>query len=128
MLNSFLQFLEESNSTDSLVIATTNHPELLDRALFRRFDDILEYSLPDSDGIKAVLNTYLHAYITKRIAWTKIVEAANGLSQAELSRAASEVVKEMILSGSKQASVEAITATLKERHALRDAISGLTPA
>ena len=47
VLNSFLQFLEESNSTDSVVVAATNHPELLDRALFRRFDDILEYSLPD---------------------------------------------------------------------------------
>lgn len=127
VLNSFLQFLEEPNSTDSLVLATTNHPELLDRALFRRFDDILEYSLPDAEGIKAVLNSYLHAYIPKRTSWAKIVEAANGLSQAELSRAASEVVKEMILGSNKQASVETITTALKERHALRDAISGLTP-
>jgi len=37
VLNSFLQFLERDES-DSLVIAATNHPELLDRALFRRFD------------------------------------------------------------------------------------------
>lgn len=128
VLNSFLQFLEESNSTDSLVVATTNHPELLDRALFRRFDDILEYSLPDAESIRAVLNTYLYAYIPKRISWTKIVEAADGLSQAELSRAASEVVKELILSGSKQASIEMIKAALKERHVLKDSMSGLTTA
>ncbi|WP_248769476.1 ATP-binding protein [Pseudomonas sp. MWU12-2345] len=128
VLNSFLQFLEESNSTDSLVVATTNHPELLDRALFRRFDDILEYSLPDADGIKAVLNRYLHAYIPKRSSWVKVIEAGSGLSQAELSRAASEVVKEMILGSVKQASVETIVSALKERHALRNAMSGLTPA
>lgn len=128
VLNSFLQFLEESNSTDSLVIATTNHPELLDRALFRRFDDILEYSLPDADGIKAILNRYLHAYIPKRASWAKIIAAGTGLSQAELSRAAGEVVKEMILGSESQASVETIVAALKERHALKNAMSGLAQA
>ena len=33
VLNSFLQFMEEPNTTDSLIIGATNHPELLDRAL-----------------------------------------------------------------------------------------------
>ncbi|SOB49519.1 AAA family ATPase [Pseudomonas lundensis] len=127
VLNSFLQFLEESNSTDSLVVATTNHPELLDRALFRRFDDILEYDLPDSEGIKAVLSSFLHSHLPKRISWVKIIEVATGLSQAELSRAASEVLKEMILGDIKQVSAEIIINALKERHALRDTMSGLTP-
>ncbi|OCW30135.1 ATP-binding protein [Pseudomonas aylmerensis] len=126
VLNSFLQFLEESNSTDSLVVATTNHPELLDRALFRRFDDILEYELPDSEGIKAVLSSFLCPYLPKRFSWGKIVDAAVGLSQAELSRAASEVIKEMILGDVKQIAVDVIIRALKERHALREAMSGLS--
>lgn len=42
VLNSFLQFLERDTS-ESLIIAATNHPKLLDRALFRRFDDIIGY-------------------------------------------------------------------------------------
>src|SRR3546814_8583690 len=50
ILNSFLQFLEEDRS-ESLIVATTNHPEILDRALFRRFHLILEYSLPEPDLI-----------------------------------------------------------------------------
>ena len=36
VLNSFLQFLEKDTS-NSLIVAATNHPEMLDRALFRRF-------------------------------------------------------------------------------------------
>ena len=32
---------------DSLIVAATNHRQMLDRALFRRFDDVIEYSLPD---------------------------------------------------------------------------------
>ena len=33
VLNSFLQFMEEENSTDSLVICSTNHPSLLARII-----------------------------------------------------------------------------------------------
>ena len=46
VLNSFLQFIEQDTS-DSLIVAATNSPRLLDRALFRRFDDVLYYSRPD---------------------------------------------------------------------------------
>src|SRR3546814_4209569 len=46
ILNSFLQMVEQDDS-DSLVIAATNHVGILDRALFRRFDDVIEYDLPD---------------------------------------------------------------------------------
>ena len=45
VLNSFLQMIEQDHS-HSLVIAATNHPGILDSALFRRFDDILHYDLP----------------------------------------------------------------------------------
>jgi SpoVK/Ycf46/Vps4 family AAA+-type ATPase len=45
VLNSFLMFIEQDNST-SLIIAATNHPQSLDYALFRRFDDLLEFELP----------------------------------------------------------------------------------
>ncbi|WP_458737089.1 AAA family ATPase [Pseudomonas chlororaphis] len=127
VLNSFLQFLEEENSTDSLVLATTNHPELLDRALFRRFDDIIEYSLPDSDGIRAALEMRMHAYLPKRAPWTKLIATANGLSQAEITRAASEIIKDVILQGDKHASTEAIIKALKERHTLKETMSGLNP-
>ena len=54
VLNSFLQFLEGDDS-DSLIIAATNHPELLDPALYRRFDDVIEYSLPDSEIARRIL-------------------------------------------------------------------------
>lgn len=126
VLNSFLQFLEEPNSTDSVVIATTNHPEILDRALFRRFDDILEYALPNADGIKSVLQTRLHDYLPRRMAWSKVTGAAAGLSQAEITRAATEVVKGLILSNEGQLSIEALIAALNERHTLRETMSGIS--
>ena len=48
VLNSFLQFIEQDTS-DSLIIAATNNPKLLDQALYRRFDDVLYYDLPDEN-------------------------------------------------------------------------------
>lgn len=45
MLNSFLQILEE-DASDSVIVAATNHPALLDNALFRRFDTVMDFALP----------------------------------------------------------------------------------
>ena len=46
VLNSFLQMIEQDRS-HSMVMAATNHPGILDRALFRRFDDILHFEMPE---------------------------------------------------------------------------------
>lgn len=125
VLNSFLQFLEEPNSTDSLVIAATNHPELLDRALFRRFDDILEYSLPDRSAIQSLLETRLNAFRPNRVAWAKVVEAASGLSQADLARAADEVIKSAILRDEKTVTTEDLIGALRDRRAVRETVAGI---
>ncbi len=51
VLNSFLQMIE-SDDSDSILVAATNHVDLLDHALFRRFDDIIEYQLPKKKEVK----------------------------------------------------------------------------
>ena len=45
ILSSFLQMLEQDDSK-SLIVCATNHTEILDSALFRRFDDVMHYPLP----------------------------------------------------------------------------------
>lgn len=70
ILNSFLQFLEEDES-DGLVVAATNHPELLDPALFRRFDDVIEYALPSVEVATGILQARLSSFDTRDIDWKK---------------------------------------------------------
>ncbi len=45
VLNAFLQFIDQDES-ESLIVAATNNPKLLDSALFRRFDDVLYFQHP----------------------------------------------------------------------------------
>lgn len=54
VLNSFLQFLELDES-DSIIVAATNHPKILDRALFRRFDAVIEYVMPAREIAEKVM-------------------------------------------------------------------------
>ena len=125
VLNSFLQFLEEGNATDSLVVAATNHPELLDRAVIRRFDEIIEYGLPDGDGVRAMLKHRLGRMAGRSLAWNRIVPLTEGLSQAELARVADEATKEAILAGRKCVNTEEVLAALNARRAMREAVTDI---
>ena len=116
VLNSFLQLLEKDNS-QSLIVAATNHPELLDRALFRRFDDVVEYKLPDPKLAEEILRRKLAMFQTADIVWSRILPEAEGLSQAELVRASEEAAKKAVLGGSTRITSEALIAAVHERKA-----------
>ncbi len=96
VLNSFLQFLEKEES-ESLIIAATNHPKLLDPALFRRFDDVIHFDLPAPSIAEGILKARLSAFDTTGMPWKDVVQATSGLSQAEVSRAADDAAKRAIL-------------------------------
>jgi SpoVK/Ycf46/Vps4 family AAA+-type ATPase len=96
ILNSFLQFLEEDES-ESLIIATTNHRELLDSALFRRFHLLLEFRLSDERQIIETMKVRLLTFDTTEINWTEVAGAALGLSNADVIRAAEDAARRAIL-------------------------------
>lgn len=116
VLNSFLQFLENDDGP-SLIIAATNHPEILDRAVFRRFDDVISYGLPDPEIARGILETHLAAFDIEGIEWPSVLEATAGLSQAEVSRAADEAAKIAVLADSDEIRTPTLLSTLAERRA-----------
>jgi SpoVK/Ycf46/Vps4 family AAA+-type ATPase len=123
VLNSFLQFMEESNATDSVVVAATNHPELLDRALLRRFDDIIEYGLPSADEAVALIQSRLGKLKPRTGSWSRVAEQADGLSYGELARAADEAVKVAIMADRQKARVADVEVALQSRRAMRDVMT-----
>ena len=96
VLNSFLQMIEHDQS-NSLIIAATNHPEVLDNALFRRFDDVVEYHLPTPAQALDLIRSRLGRFIPKPFKKDGLVEQAEGLSYAEICRAVDESIKEAIM-------------------------------
>lgn len=96
VLNSFLQFLEQDES-DSLVLGATNHVGLLDRALFRRFDAVLEYALPSAEIAASVMKARLGLLDASGIDWNFASKQAEGLSHAEIAMACEQAAKNAIL-------------------------------
>lgn len=114
ILNSFLQFIE-TDASDSIIIAATNNPKMLDKALFRRFDDVIHYELPDDYQISKLFEYKLDGYIQENVCSHEVIEAARGLSHAELSLVADDAIKESILYGNDITSLMLIS-LLNERH------------
>ena len=116
VLNSFLTLLEKDTSS-SLIVAATNHPEMLDKALFRRFDDVIEYQLPDAALAAEILARKLAMFETAGVEWPLVFREAEGLSHSELSRASEEAAKRAVLEGSTRIATEVLIAALRERKA-----------
>lgn len=114
VLNSFLQFLEEDPS-DSVIVAATNHPQLLDNALFRRFDSVLTFPLPSDESVQSIVQNRLSQFRTSSLSWKRIVPAARGLSHAEISVASENAAKRTVLSGRSQILTDDLVVALNQR-------------
>ncbi len=68
----------EQDDSHSLIIGATNHPEILDNALFRRFDDLLHYELPDEEHIASALKSRLSRVAVKNTSWKRLAKKALG--------------------------------------------------
>ena len=113
-LNSILQLLDEDDS-DALVIAATNHPELLDPAMFRRFDGSIEYDLLPRERIREVFVKALLPFDLTRVDWKPVEEAAVGLSQAEMIRTAEDAARDAVLNHDATLDTGIMVSAIRER-------------
>lgn len=119
VLNSFLMFIEHYSGT-SLVVAATNHGHTLDTALFRRFDDLIEFQLPDEKLLEETIRRRLAAGPSKpRVNFTQTVEEAKGMSFGEVVKACDEALKEGLLRGRVELKTPDLVRALRERRAFQ---------
>lgn len=114
VLKSFLMFIEQ-DASNSLIIAATNHPQILDHALFRRFDEILEFTPPTPDLIREAVRNRLVGIKTDKLKWEDIQKAAEGLSFADIVRACDESAKKAILDDDALITTDSLNAALESR-------------
>lgn len=118
VLNSFLQFLERDDS-ESLIVAATNFVGMLDEALFRRFDDVITYELPDKTLVRRLVENRLSSFSLEGVKWGEVGLAARGLSHAEVARACDDAARGAVLSGETVVRNESLTTALKARGGMR---------
>lgn len=118
ILNSFLQMIEQDDSS-SLIVCATNHIEILDHALFRRFDDVVRYELPEDEEIITLFKNRLKPYVAKNFPWKKLSTVSQGLSSAEITRAAEESIKEMLIHGQEIITFSSVEEAILDRKNMR---------
>jgi SpoVK/Ycf46/Vps4 family AAA+-type ATPase len=115
VLNAFLQMIEHDTS-DSLIIAATNNLSILDKALFRRFDDVLLYDLPTQEEIILLISNRLGQFKGEDGSVISVAECAEGLSHADIARACDDAIKEAILNDEEKVSLSFLRRMLEDRH------------
>ena len=115
-LNMFLQLIEQDTS-DSIIVAATNHGASLDFALFRRFDDVIRYTAPDEAQIDALLRNRLALMAPNDLNWSKLIPYAVGLSHSEITRACEDAIKDAILDDQENVTEKSVCIHLQERTA-----------
>lgn len=100
VLSTFLQLIENDNS-DSIIVAATNYEHMLDNALFRRFDDVVEFPRPSVSLLAEFLKRRLQFVVQSDadISWEGVAKEAKGLSFADMERASADALKTMLMNG-----------------------------
>ena len=93
LVNLLLNLLEDYNAP-GILIATTNFEGIIDHALFRRFDDIIEMPKPEQEQILKILRQTLSSInISKKLSWNKIAKSMEGVSSATVVKIANDAAK-----------------------------------
>ena len=117
ILNSFLQMLEQDDS-NSVIVCATNHAQMLDHALFRRFDEVIKYHLPDKEEIISLFRSRLVSYVGKRFSWVKLAEKAAGLSSAEVTLAAHNAIKDLLIHEYEAITLDMVMSAIEDRRSM----------
>ncbi len=121
VVNTFLQMLDDF-SGPSLIVAATNHEDILDSAIWRRFEEVLVFELPTVAQIKGVLSIKLQG-VRRNFEYTKpIVDLFKNISHADIERILKRSIKDMLLDGEEFLNLEHIKNALKDEKARKKSL------
>jgi SpoVK/Ycf46/Vps4 family AAA+-type ATPase len=95
VVNAFLQLLDRY-SGPSLIVAATNHESVLDYALWRRFDEVIEVPRPTPDETLELLRTELRSSLDERTV-RSAAEKLAGLPHAAAERVGRDALRTALL-------------------------------
>jgi SpoVK/Ycf46/Vps4 family AAA+-type ATPase len=95
VVTAFLQLLDDF-SGNSLVLAASNHPTLLDAAVWRRFDEVVDFRLPTQAEIVSLIQIKLRA-TRHRMPTRELARQMKGFSHAEVELVCHDALRRAIL-------------------------------
>ncbi|WP_432544805.1 AAA family ATPase [Kineococcus sp. SYSU DK002] len=105
----------EADTSNSLLVVTTNRAQLVERPVLRRFDTVIDYPLPSAGVVHEVVLRRLRGFDLSAVEWPRVVSTASGLSHEQVSAAATLAAKQCVLDGTDQVETAALLAALRER-------------
>ena len=128
-----------------LLLAATNHPELIDSALWRRFDLVIEFKMPEPAAVKAAVKRFLGPDLPLFARWIDVLTAAfAGKSFSDIERdiqrfrralalgtgsdaeLIQEFIKSRVVSLERQARIELAVMLAKESRLSQHSVSDIT--
>ncbi len=119
ILNSFLKLMEQPLKR-SIVIAATNDMKVLDKALFRRFDDVVQFALPTQAEVVTLMKKRLDNRVAPKTI-SNLAKSFEGYSQAVVCAVCDDAIKTSILTN-KPLTKQMLLDSLAERNSLTKAI------
>jgi DNA replication protein DnaC len=122
-VNSLLKNIDRINLVKNgvILIGATNHPQLLDEAAWRRFDEVVEFSLPDEDMRKNILQK-VTASLGCTIDYQLLASKTEGFSGSDLRMMIKEAVMSALMDNRRSLSRDDIRKGIhmvKNRDAIR---------
>jgi SpoVK/Ycf46/Vps4 family AAA+-type ATPase len=117
VVNNFLQMIDNF-SGESIIICATNHQHLLDPALWRRFDEIILFDIPNKENRIKLIKRNLRSFKTISIDVPLLAEKMDGMSPADIEMICLNTIKRNILDNKGTISMDDINKQLsiqKER-------------
>jgi AAA+ superfamily predicted ATPase len=100
--------------SSSILVAATNHIELLDRAVYRRFDVIVPFDKPTREQIVDLMELRLSTVGLTHEGASRLAALAEGWSFADVARACDDAVRTMALNDCKEISEPDVVLALEE--------------
>lgn len=124
VVNNFIQMLDRYAGS-SIILAATNHQHILDKAIWRRFDDIIYFDLPDHFRRRQLFEKYLRVMRREeRVRPGELAEITSGYSAADISQTCAKALKRSIICGDKIVLLDHVTWAIREQKRRMKAIAG----
>jgi ATP-dependent 26S proteasome regulatory subunit len=117
VINSLLQNIDNMNS-DGVLVAATNHPEILDRAVWRRFVQVINVGLPTEKAIEEMITIFSSPY-TSDISHDSqkkknFIKAVQGLSPSVIKNIFDRVKVKLVIKGKSKIEFEDLFSSVFE--------------